>query len=94
MVKPLFFDFPESRFYGTVPRLQKPRFIPILTQPNQCSLNVAMFSIYIVETRDQVIVLGQSRVSTFSRDWGKLKKWGPSNLIRNSYLLPDFDNHF
>ena len=34
LVEPLFFDFPESRFHGTVLRLQKPRFIPILTQPN------------------------------------------------------------
>ena len=37
-----------------------------------------MSSIYLVETRDQVIVLGQSRVSTFSRESGKSKKWGPS----------------
>ena len=31
LVEAHFFDFPESRLHGTVLRLQKPRFIPILT---------------------------------------------------------------
>ena len=47
-----------------------------------------MFSMYFVETRDQVILLGQMRVSTFSRDSGKSKKWGPSYLTIWSLLRP------
>ena len=42
---------------------------------------------HLVETRDQVIVLGQLRVSTFSRESGKSKKWGPS-ILNSSGLNP------
>ena len=35
-----------------------------------------MFSMYLVETQDQVIVFGQLRVLSFSWDSGKSKKWG------------------
>ena len=58
----------------------------IYTYPNLCSLNVAMFSKYLVETHNQVIVLGWSRVLTFSRDSGKLKKWGPSKNINTRWM--------
>ena len=100
-VEPLFFDFPESRLHVTFLRLQKPRLKPTLTSPNLTSVSEASFSMTWppkpVETHDWTILLQMSRVSTFSRDSRKSKKWGPSlkfsNII-NCYNFKLFINNY